>query len=97
MTVIYLSNSTKPEKRYMVQIGDKIIHFGSSQHENFTIHKDEKRKQNYISRHAKNEDWNDIYSAGFWSRWLLWNKPTLRESIKDIQRNFGVKIISKIN
>ncbi len=97
MTVIYLSNSSKPEKRYMVQIGDKIIHFGSSAHSNFTIHKDEKRKQNYISRHKSNEDWNDIYSAGFWAKHLIWNKQTIRESIKDIERNFGVKIISKIN
>jgi hypothetical protein len=76
----------------MVQIGDKLIHFGSSQHENYTIHKNNERKRLYILRHSKNENWNDIFSPGFWSRWLLWNKPTLRESIKDIERNFGVKI-----
>ena len=94
---IILSNSNKPDKRYMVQINDKLIHFGSSEHSNFTLHRDEKRKQNYISRHKSNENWADIYSAGFWSRWLLWNKPTIRESINDIEGRFKVKIVSKLN
>ena len=94
---IILSNSNRPAKRYMVQINDKLIHFGSSQHSNFTIHRDEKRKQNYISRHKSNENWNDILTAGFWAKHLLWNKPTIRDSIKDIEHNFGVKIVSKIN
>ena len=94
---IILSNSTRPDKRYMVQINDKLVHFGSSEHSNFTLHRDEKRKQNYISRHSKAENWNDILTAGFWAKHLLWNKKTLQDSIKDIEHNFGVKIVSKIN
>jgi hypothetical protein len=55
------------------------------------------RKQNYILRHKSNEDSSNILTAGFWSRWLLWNKPTLRESITDIERNFGVQIKMNID
>jgi hypothetical protein len=29
-----------------------------------------------------------IDTAGFWSRWLLWNKPTIKESYDDIKRRF---------
>lgn len=52
----------------------------------------EKNKKNYLNRHRKNEDWNDITTAGFWSRWILWNKPTLSESIYDTVRRYKIKI-----
>lgn len=60
--------------------------------EDFTIHRDLQRKENYIRRHSSREDWSasGIKTAGFWSRWLLWNKPTLRESIKDIRERFSI-------
>jgi hypothetical protein len=34
-----------------------------------------------------NENWSKsrIETAGFWSRWLLWNKSTIKESYKDIK------------
>ena len=54
----------------------------------YTIHKDEARKNLYLNRHRKREDWGDAYSAGFYSRWVLWNKPTLKESIDDLNKRF---------
>ena len=56
----------------------------------FTIHKDEKRKQRYINRHRNNETWSKsgIDTAGVWSRWLLWNKPTINESYQNIKTKF---------
>ena len=59
----------------------------------FTIHKDEARKQRYINRHKNgNENWNKsgIDTAGFWSRWLLWNLPTIKTSYEDIKRKFNI-------
>ncbi len=53
-----------------------------------TQHKNEERKNRYIDRHKKNENWNDPTTAGFYSRWITWNKPTLNESIKDTNRKF---------
>jgi len=38
------------------------------------------------------QDWNDPLTKGFWSRWILWNKPTIDESINDIENRFGIKI-----
>lgn len=49
---------------------------------------DEKRKNSYLKRHAKNENWNDPYSAGALSRWILWNKPSLEESLRHYKQIF---------
>jgi hypothetical protein len=47
-----------------------------------------------MKRHRLRENWSKsgIKTAGFWSRWLLWNKPTLDESIRDIEKRFHVII-----
>jgi len=76
------------------EIGGSPTHFGDSRYEDFTIHKDLKRKANYIARHT-GEDWsrNGLLTPGFWSRWLLWNKPTIVKSAEDIAKRFNVRII----
>ena len=92
--VYYLSRSTKPDKKFMIQIDNKTIHFGAAGMSDYTKHKDAERKGRYMSRHNRRESWSKggIRTAGFWSRWLLWNKPSLTASIQDTQRRFGIKI-----
>lgn len=51
---------------------------------------DEERKARYIKRHQAREDYSDMYSKGALSRFILWNKPTLHESIKDFKRRFNI-------
>ena len=68
--------------------GKTTVAFGAEGYEDFTIHKDEERKDRYIKRHAKNEDWSDPLTAGMWSRWILLNKPTLLDSIEDVNKRF---------
>ena len=98
MMMIYLSRSSNPRKKYMVKVGNKTIHFGAKGYEDYTTHKDPLRKQRYINRHKNNEDWSiqGIQTAGFWSRWLLWSEPTLKESIQKIENKFGVKIVRRL-
>jgi len=83
--------SDKPEKKYYIITKDnKRVYFGQASASDFTKHKNEERKNLYINRHKKNEVWgkSGIDTAGFWSRWLLWNKPTIKESYQDIKRKF---------
>ena len=90
-----LAKSTRSDKKFMVKNSNgKTVHFGASGYEDFTIHKDEQRKQRYISRHQSNENWDisGVDTAGFWSRWLLWNKPTIKESLDDIRNNFQINV-----
>jgi len=85
--------SDRPDKKYFIITNDnKKIYFGQASASDFTLHKDEARKQRYINRHKKNENWNNKDTAGFWSRWLLWEKPTIKESYDNIKK----KLISKI-
>lgn len=73
-------------KRYTVYVpkGQTLqkIDFGSSEHENYTMHKDPERRRLYRLRH-KNDRINDPTSAGFWSMHVLWNKPSITESFRD--------------
>ena len=85
--------SDKPDKKYCIITNDnKKVYFGAAGMSDFTIHKDEARKQRYINRHKNNETWSKsgIDTAGFWSRWLLWNLPTKKESYMDIKRRFNI-------
>ena len=72
------------------------ISFGAKGYSDYTIHKDPKRKENYIKRHQVNEDWNDLNKAGTWSKYLSWNKPTLQDSIKNMENKFDIKIKRKV-
>ena len=69
----------------------KTVNFGAKGYSDFTIHKDPKRKNRYLDRHKKNENWNDPMTAGSLSRWILWNLPTLDASIKDYLTRFKLK------
>lgn len=71
----------------------KEVHFGDSNYEDFTEHGDEDRKESYLKRHRPGQRWDDPNTAGFWARWLLWNKPTLNESIKDTESRFNLHIV----
>jgi len=95
---IHLAKSHNPKKKYMVIVNGKTIHFGDSRYDDYTIHKDDKRKERYINRHKKSEDWSisGINTAGWWSRWLLWNKSSIEKSIEDIKNRFGIGILFKM-
>ena len=95
----YLTKSKNTNKKYSVFYYDnnnnlKKINFGSAGYSDFTINKSLTKKKNYILRHKKRENWREtgIFTAGWWSRWLLWNKDTIEKSIKNIENNFDVKI-----
>ena len=89
MTEIIISKSKNPDKKYDARIdGKKTVSFGAAGMSDFTKHKDPERKQRYLNRHKSRENWNDPTTAGYLSRWILWNKPTITESIKDTNNRF---------
>ena len=87
----YPANDGK-HKYYIITKSGKKIKFGALGYSDFTQHKDEARKQRYINRHKKNETWtkSGIDTRGFWSKWLLWNLPSIKESYADIKRRFNI-------
>ena len=69
----------------------KTTSFGASGYDDYTVHKNEERKQLYLNRHRKNEDWKDYTSAGSLAMFILWNKKTIDDSIQDYLRRFKLK------
>jgi hypothetical protein len=53
---VLLSRSTRKNKKWMVDVDGYSIHFGDSRYDDYTIHRDDLRKKNYISRHGKTEN-----------------------------------------
>ena len=92
---VVIKKSDKPKKKYKAVLYDKdnktkTIYFGSAGASDFIKNKDEKRKQLYINRHKKRENWNVPDTAGSLAKHILWNKPTLRASISDYKKRFNL-------
>ena len=57
----------------------KLLHFGDSRYQDFTQHKDEKRRASYLKRAKgiKNKQgkltWKDKNTKNYWSVHYLWN------------------------
>ena len=93
---VEIKPSTSKAKKYTAIFydGDKKVkttHFGSAGMSDYTKNKDPERKQRYLDRHRANENWNDKFSAGALSRWVLWNKTSLSASIANYKSRFNLK------
>ena len=66
---LYIKKSTRKNKKYDLLDSNKkyLLSFGASLYSDYTIHKDEARRQRYIARHQKHEDFNKsgLYTSGF--------------------------------
>jgi hypothetical protein len=76
--------------KYMAIFSDgKKQKFGFSGMNDYIITGDKDARERYKNRHRKDLDTDDPRRAGYLSFYLLWNKPTLEESIKDYKKRFG--------
>jgi hypothetical protein len=74
--------STRKGKRFMVTFANgKTVHFGQAGGKTYIDEGDKAKREAYLKRHEAREDWNDPYSAGALSRWLLWGDS------KDLETN----------
>ena len=97
--VYIIQKSTRKDKKFMVIMGPNMVHhFGQSGYDDYTTHNDDKRKDNCIARMSVKQNWSKkgIHTSGFWAKHVLWAKPTIKGSIKELQQKFGIKIIYKI-
>ena len=76
MIEVIIKKSHRPDKKLDAVVdGRKTIPFGAKGMSDYTIHKDDARKQRYINRHrGMGEDWGNPLTAGFYALWVLWNK-----------------------
>jgi hypothetical protein len=94
MKLVKIVPSTNPKKKYdaVFRLDDgeeKIVRFGAAGYTDYTLSHDDSKKALYLARHA-HENWNNPMTAGALSRWILWNKPTIRGSVTDFKHRFGL-------
>ena len=88
LEIVITKSKTKDKKYDAIIDGKKTIHFGAKGYSDFTIHKDEERKDRYINRHKRTENWNDPKTAGFYAKNILWNKKSVKASVEDTNKRF---------
>jgi len=89
--LVSIRDSPLKDKKYKALFtSGKVVHFGAKGFEDYTIHKDDERKRLYILRHKKNENWTNPFTPGALSRFVLWNLPSLKESIADYKKRFNL-------
>jgi len=97
---VRLIKSPIADKKFRAVFVDsgKYVDFGGRGYSDYTIHKDRQRMERYLVRHRRRETWTraGMYTAGFWSRWLLWSEPSLDAAKRLMARKFGIKIASHI-
>ena len=89
---VVLTRAPAPHKYKVVIDGKKTVRFGAQGYNDNTKTGDDKAKRAYIARHRVTEDWSNYKTSGFWAKHLLWNKPTLQASIKDVERRYDMDI-----
>jgi hypothetical protein len=99
MKIVSLTPARDGKHKYIVTLGGtsgktRTVRFGALGYSDYTKHRDPERKQRYITRHKSKENWSPsgVLTPGFWSRWVLWNKPSLRTAISSVKNR--IKSIS---
>ena len=81
---VVVTTSSKSDKRFQATFGNKTVHFGQKSGQTFIDHGDPEKKAAWEARHRVREDWTKYDSAGALSKHLLWNKRTLKASVRDL-------------
>jgi hypothetical protein len=93
MKFLGIEKSPKAEKKFRATFETdsgrtKHTDFGDSSMQDLTQHHDEKRAENYRSRHKKDLETGDPTRAGYLSYYVLWSHPSLRKGLEEYRRRF---------
>lgn len=88
---MFLIKANDGVHKYIAIFPNKRVPFGNISYEDYTIHHDKERRKLYLSRHETRENWNDPYSAGALSRWILWGDSiSLQTNLDLFKKRFSV-------
>jgi hypothetical protein len=97
MNNLIIKKSKNKKKKFDAILSDdkgnkKVIPFGAAGYSDFILSGgDKKKREAYLKRHSKNEDWTKINPASL-SRYILWgNSSNMETNIKDFMKRFNLK------
>ena len=94
LRLVKITKSPKKDKKLMAVFdkdGKQIVrHFGAKGYSDYIQHKNPARMNRYSKRHKSRENWKDPTTPGALSKYILWNKPSLRASITDYKKRFNL-------
>jgi hypothetical protein len=92
-----LEEATTSGKKWTAHFRDtstgKIFstHFGARGYEDYTMHGDKNRRENYWNRHTRDLDTLDPSKPGYLSLYLLWGPSTnLKRNVKLYLKHFRI-------
>jgi len=86
--VVPSSNATK--KFDAIFDNGKKVSFGLAGSETYLEHHDKVKREAYRKRHKNDLETGDALRPGFLSYYISWNKRTLKASIDDYKKRFGL-------
>ena len=94
--ILNIRDSHLKTKKYDAVFNDegkiKVIPFGARGMSDYTEHGDKARRERYLKRHSKNEDWDNMMTAGALSRWILWGDSTnINKNIANFKKKFKIE------
>lgn len=86
-----IEKSTRAGKRFMATYANgKVVHFGQAGGQTYIDHGDKAKREAYLARHKKRENWNDPFSAGSLSKFITWGESTdINKNIEAFKKRFG--------
>ena len=94
MRLVSITKSDRVGKKWkatFANMSKKIIFFGATGYEDYTMGATDDQRTRYRARHSKNEDWNKPDNAGSLSRHILWGDSKSRlANIKSFKQKFNL-------
>ena len=89
---MYITQSDRKDKRYTAIFDNgKQVHFGLKGGQAYIDHMDKLKRENYLKRHIKRENWDDPYTAGSLSKWILWGESSnINKNLIDFKKRFNL-------
>jgi len=87
-----LTRSTDGIHKWVAEFDDGTkTRFGAAGMDDYTITHDKDQRTRYLTRHRKNENWNNPKSAGALSRYILWGDSTsIETNLAAYKRRFNL-------
>jgi len=93
--LLYVRNSGRKEKKlvakFLLDSGrTRTVNFGAKNSTTYAEGASDVKRLAYIARHKVREDWTNPLTAGALSRFVLWEKKSIKAGVADFKKRFKI-------